>query len=192
MTRPFAAAFLLLLFAVTAQYARAQAAPPQHQHPHEHSVAAASSEPGAVEAAHHAILEQERAAIERGEGFGAAMVADRNGYPGPKHVLDLKAELKLTPEQQAAIEELFAEMHEQALAQGKEALQAEARLDQMFAQGRPDAELREQVDRIASLRARLRWVHLSAHLAARKLLSAEQLETYRHLRPADHAMAPEA
>ena len=192
MTHRFAPTFLLVLFALTAQSARAQAAPSPHQHAHEHSMAAASSEPGAVEAAHHAFLEQERAAIERGEGFGAAMVADRNGYPGPKHLLDLKAELKLTPEQQAAIEELFAEMHEQALAQGKEALQAEARLDQMFAQGCLDAELREQVDRIASLRARLRWIHLSAHLAARKLLSAEQLEAYRHLRHAGHAMAPAA
>lgn len=190
MTRRFAAAFLLVLFAVTAQSVRAQAPPPQPQH--QHSPAGVGSQPGAAEAAHHAFLEQERIAIARGEGFGMARVADRNGYPGPKHVLELKAELKLTPEQQSAIEGLFARMHEQALSHGKEVLQAEARLDQMFAEGRPEAELREQVERIAALRARLRWVHLSAHLAARGLLTPGQLVAYRHLRRSSHTAAPAA
>src|SRR2546429_4746826 len=41
-----------------------------------------------------------------------AMVADRNGYPGPKHVLELTAELQLTPEQQTAMEKLFARSEE--------------------------------------------------------------------------------
>ncbi len=187
MRRRFAAAFLLVLFAVTAQLARAQAAPPLHHH--QHDISSAASQSGAAEAAHHAFLEQERAAIERGEGFGMAMVADRNGYPGPKHILELKAQLKLTAQQQSAIEGLFMQMHEQALSQGKEVLQAEARLDQMFAEGRPETELQEQVARIASLRARLRWVHLSAHLAARSLLTPEQLAAYQRLR---HAMPPPA
>ncbi len=142
--------------------------------------------PGVAEASHHACLDQERAALERGEGFGMALVADRNGYPGPKHVLDLKTELRLAPEQQAAMEELLARMKQQALARGKEVLVAEARLDELFAQGRPDTELREQSFRVASLRAELRWVHLSAHLAARKLLTPEQLAAYQRLRHAAH------
>ncbi len=183
MRRRFAAALLLALFVVTAQLARAQAALPQHQH--QHDMSGASAQPGAAEATHHAFLEQERTAIERGEGFGMGMVADRNGYPGPRHVLDLQAKLNLTAEQQAAMQRLFAEMHAQALSRGKEVLQAEARLDQMFAEGRPEAELHDQVARIASLRARLRWAHLSAHLAARSLLTPEQLAAYQRLR---HAM----
>ncbi|HEV8385427.1 MAG TPA: hypothetical protein VGQ11_11205, partial [Candidatus Acidoferrales bacterium] len=48
-----------------------------------------------VVADHHAFLQAEREAIERGEGFGMALAADKNGYPGPKHVLDMKKELKL-------------------------------------------------------------------------------------------------
>ena len=147
----------------------------QHQHP-------PAAPRGSAEAGHHACLDEERAALERGEGLGMALVADRNGYPGPKHVLDLKAELKLTPEQQAAIEELFARMKRRVLARGKEVLAAEARLNEMFAQGRPEAELREQSFRVASLRAELRWVHLSAHLAARKVLTPEQLAAYQQLR----------
>ena len=133
-------------------------------------------------AAHHAFLEQERAAIERGEGFGMALAADRSGYPGPKHILELKEQLKLTTEQQAAVEKLFAQMKEKAIARGKEVLLAEERLEKMFAEGRPEAELREESFRVASLRAELRWVHLAAHLAARKLLTLEQVMTYRHLR----------
>jgi len=137
---------------------------------------------GAAQAAHHEFLKQERAAIERGEGFGMALPADRSGYPGPKHILELKAQLKLTAEQQAAVENLFAAMKEKAIARGKEVLAAEERLEKLFAEGRPEAELREESYRVASLRAELRWVHLAAHLEAKKLLTAEQLMTYRHLR----------
>ena len=68
---------------------------PQASGPHKHTPAGAVA---AAEASHHACHEQERAALERGEGFGMALAADRNGYPGPRHVLELKAELKLTPE----------------------------------------------------------------------------------------------
>ncbi len=144
----------------------------------------------AAGAAHHACLDQERAALERGEGFGMALAADRNGYPGPRHLLELKAELKLTPEQQSAIEDLFRRMKQQALARGKEVLVAEQNLDAMFAGRRPEAELREQAFRAATLRAELRWVHLSAHLAAQKLLSPEQLAAYQHLRYGHHPAAP--
>lgn len=142
---------------------------------HQHS-------PGPAEASHHSCLDQERAALERGEGFGMALVADRNGYPGPRHVLGLKTELRLAPEQQAAVEQLFARMKQKALARGREVLVAEARLDEMFARGRPEAELREQSFRVASLRAELRWAHLSAHLATGKLLTPEQLAAYQRLR----------
>jgi len=137
---------------------------------------------GAAQAAHHEFLKQERAAIERGEGFGMALAADRSGYPGPKHILELKEQLKLTVEQQLAVEKLFAAMKEKAIARGKEVLLAEERLEKLFAEGRPEAELREESYRVASLRAELRWVHLAAHLEAKKLLTAEQLMTYRHLR----------
>lgn len=143
----------------------------------------------AAEAAHHAYLDQERAALERGEGFGMAMAADRNGFPGPRHVLELKAELKLTPEQQSAIEDLFRRMKQRALARGKDVLVAEQKLETLFAAKRPEAELREQAFRAATLRAELRWVHLSAHLAAQKLLSPEQLAAYQHLRHGRHPAA---
>lgn len=162
----------------------------QHPASSQHQHTAPPSQAGEAEAAHHSFLDQERSAIERGEGFGMAMVADRNGYPGPKHVLELKAELQLTAEQQTAMEKLFAQMKAQALARGKELLLAEVQLAQMFAEGRPEAELQQQTNRVASLRGELRWVHLSAHLAARKLLTLQQLATYQHFRYAAHSVAP--
>jgi len=156
---------------------------PQASNPHKHTPTDAPTKASpAVQASHHACLEQERAALERGEGFGMALAADRTGYPGPRHVLDLKNELKLTPQQEAAMEKLSMQMHEQAVKRGKEVLIAEERLEAMFAQDRPEAELREQAYRVATLRAELRWSHLSAHLAARKLLTPEQLAAYQQLR----------
>jgi len=163
---------LLLAGAVAAQHPHNQPAPPAPQE---------------KQLGHHACLELERAALERGEGFGMALAADRNAFPGPRHVLELKAQLKLTPEQQAAMEKLFARMQEQALARGREVQLAESRLEGMFQQNRPEAELREETYRIATLRAELRWVHLAAHLAARKLLTPEQIDAYQRLR---HASGP--
>ncbi len=68
------------------------------------SVAAAAQHlrttPGNAAEGHHACLDQERAALGRGEGFGMALAADHNSYPGPRHVLDLRNELKLSPAQQ--------------------------------------------------------------------------------------------
>jgi Spy/CpxP family protein refolding chaperone len=148
----------------------------QHQ---QHMKSAAAPQ---AEADHHAFLQAEREAIERGEGFGMALAADKNGYPGPKHVLDMKKELKLTAAQEAAMQKLMAQMKEKALAKGKDVLAAEKRLEELFAQGKSEDELREETYRVASLRAELRWVHLSTHLAARKILTPEQIAAYQHLR----------
>ncbi|HEV8384378.1 MAG TPA: hypothetical protein VGQ11_05855 [Candidatus Acidoferrales bacterium] len=135
-----------------------------------------------VVADHHAFLQAEREAIERGEGFGMALAADKNGYPGPKHVLDMKKELKLAASQEVAMQKLMERMKEKALAKGKDVLAAEQRLEELFAQGKSEDELREETYRVASLRAELRWVHLSTHIAARRILTAEQIAAYRQLR----------
>jgi len=166
-------AFLLLLVPLCGTAA-------QHEQ-HMKSPAAASETPQAM-AQHHAFLEAEREAIERGEGFGMALAADKNGYPGPKHVLDMKKELKLTPSQEAAMVKLMAEMKTKALAKGKDVLLAEKRLEELFAQGKSEDELREETYRVASLRAELRWVHLATHIAAKKLLTAQQIAAYQQMR----------
>jgi len=156
----------------TFEGARAGAEPQQTQSQH----------PAAEMRHHHSCLDEESASIERGEGFGMGMTADRAGYPGPRHVLDMAADLKLSSEQRAAMEKIFAAMHDKAIARGKELFESEARLEQMFRDGRPEADLREQAFRVDSIHAELRWIHLSAHLAAQKILTAEQIAQYRRLR----------
>ena len=167
------AGILLLLAAVCGLAA-------QHEQNMKHP-AADSPTPQAM-AQHHAFLEEERGAIERGEGFGMALAADKNGYPGPKHVLEMKKELRLTPAQEAAMHKLFADMQTKAQAKGKDVLLAEKRLEELFAQGKSEDELREETYRVASLRAELRWVHLATHLAARKILTAKQIAAYQQMR----------
>ena len=146
------------------------------------SAAPLAQEPVSAMQQHHSCLEEERASIERGEGFGMAMAADHAGYPGPRHVLELATELKLTAEQRSAMEKVYATMYEKAIARGKELFESEARLEQMFHEGRPEADLREQSFRVDSIHAELRWIHLSAHLAAQKILTADQIAVYTRLR----------
>jgi len=148
------------------------------------ALAARPQQPSTEMQHHHSCLEEERASIERGEGFGMAMPADHAGYPGPRHVLDMASDLRLTTEQRAGIEKLYAGMKDKALVRGKELFQAQERLEQMFRDGRPEADLREQSFRIDSIHAELRWIHLSAHLAAQKILTPEQIATYTRLRHA--------
>ena len=151
---------------------------------------AASPPTQAGQASHHACLEEERQAIERGQGFGMALVADRNGYPGPRHILDMKDELELSAEQVRNVERLFEKMHTRALALGKELLAKEGELDRLFADGVSDeAPVRRLLAEIAALRAELRWVHISAHLEARGVLTSEQRHAYHAARygPAGHA-----
>lgn len=126
-----------------------------------------------------ACLEEERQALERGQGFGMALVADRHGFPGPRHILELKTELGLTPEQEAQVRQLFDRMQTQAVAAGKKILDKEVELESLFVSGNPEeAAVRRLLAEIASRRADLRWVHLSAHLAAHELLTPEQLHQY--------------
>lgn len=162
----------------------------QHAQHTQQKQAAQSAPTATGEASHHAFLQMEREALEQGQGFGMALAADRSGYPGPKHILELKTQLKLTAEQEAAVNALMAAMKEKARPLGRQILEAEKQLEELFRAGRSEAELREETYRIATLRAQLRWVHLETHLAARKLLTAEQLAAYQRIRHgggAEHA-----
>jgi len=62
--------------------------------------------------------------------------------------------------------------------------EAQERLEQMFREGRTEADLREQSFRIDTIHAELRWIHLSAHLAAQKILTPAQIAEYSRLRHA--------
>lgn len=118
-----------------------------------------------------------------GRGAGMALPAELNGYPGPKHVLELAATLDLTPEQRRAAQAVFDEMQARAGALGREVLREEAALEKLFASGKAnDASLRAATGEAARLRGELRFLHLRYHLAMRDLLNQEQLARYRQAR----------
>ena len=114
-----------------------------------------------------------------GEGMGLAMAAELNGYPGPKHVLELQRELKLTSEQMGATMEVFDRMHSAAIALGGRIVEAERNLNRLFAQHEISREpLASATREIARLAGELRAVHLQAHLEMVGILSAQQRHAY--------------
>ncbi len=114
-----------------------------------------------------------------GRGMGLARAAELNGYPGPMHVLELASALRLTPAQRQQTEALFNTMQASAITAGKALIDAEQALDRDFATGSiTPAGLDESLQRIGALQARVRAVHLSAHLTQTAILTAEQVTEY--------------
>jgi Spy/CpxP family protein refolding chaperone len=130
-----------------------------------------------------ALSEAEQADLLAGKGMGLAKAGELNGYPGPRHVLDLAEELQLSPDQRAATQSLFDRMQVRASALGNEIVAAERELDSLFATRRIDQQrLTEATERIGVLNGQLRAVHLSAHLEQTKILTSAQVEGYAQLR----------
>lgn len=118
-----------------------------------------------------------------GKGMGYAKAAELNHYPGPRHVLDLAKELGLTQEQKARTQLLFDSMKARAVDLGKQLVEKEKELDRQFSNASiSDSELNRLVSDIGALQARIRYVHLSAHLNQKELLSKEQIQRYDQLR----------
>lgn len=118
-----------------------------------------------------------------GHGMGLARAAELNHYPGPRHVLELAAELRLTPEQRAKTQATFERMRSEAVRLGQSIVEKEKLLDAMFAKGDIDeGKLRAATKEIAELQGALRAAHLAAHLDMRRLLSPQQVKKYDELR----------
>lgn len=118
-----------------------------------------------------------------GRGAGYARTAELNNYPGPRHVLDLQRQLKLSPEQIEQIQLVFERMQAQAKDIGQKIVHREGQFSAAFANGTiSETELKSQTEDLALLYGQLRAVHLHAHLQIRPLLSAEQTAEYNTLR----------
>lgn len=132
------------------------------------------------------LSDREVAALRAGKGMGFAKLAELNGYPGPRHVLDLANELELTPGQRLRSEAIFEEMQAAAIALGHALVDAEANLDRAFADKSVDAaSLEARLLEIGEIRARLRLVHMKAHLEQAALLTEAQVQAYRSRRGYD-------
>lgn len=133
-----------------------------------------------------ALSAEEIASYLNGQGMGLAKAAELNSYPGPRHVLELAAALKLSAQQRARTQQIFDAMHTEAVRLGGLIIEGEKTLDAMFARREIDADkLRAATREIALLQGELRAAHLRAHLDMRALLTPEQIKNYDRLRGYD-------
>jgi LTXXQ motif family protein len=130
-----------------------------------------------------ALSSTEIADFEAGRGMGMAKAAELNHYPGPAHVIELRDRLRLSPQQRAAVEAIFARMSAAAKPLGAELVARERTLDAAFRTGEATpATVATATAEIGAVQGRLRAVHLAAHLETRALLSAQQIGLYEELR----------
>jgi Spy/CpxP family protein refolding chaperone len=166
----FAAAFLILVMAFGPEAAAQDAAKP------------ATTSQDATKASKPP-TPPDRESLLKGEGAGMGLYAEQHGYPGPKHVLDLREELKLTGKQKQAVEGIHAEMLQRAKELGKLIVKVEEELAESFKDRVPNEDtVEEAVEEIGRLRGRLRGVHLMAHVRTRAVLTPEQTAQYAKLR----------
>lgn len=124
-----------------------------------------------------------------GAGMGTALAAELNGYPGPRHVLDLQEELQLTDTQIEQVTHIYNDMSTSAVVLGKKIIAAETKLDSLFASRIiTDESLSREVASLGDLYGELRFVHLQAHLTTTAVLGSQQRQMYDVLRGySDHS-----
>ena len=126
---------------------------------------------------------EDLAELRRGGGWGLALPAELNGVPGPAHLLEMGDAIGLSAEQAAAIGAIEEAMRRDAMAAGARLIEAERALDAAFRDGVPNgAALRRRVEKAGAAQARLRLVHLAAHLAVAEVVSPEQAARYARMR----------
>ena len=121
--------------------------------------------------------------LRRGGGWGLAKPAELNGLPGPVHLLELKDRIPLSPDQIAKISAIYEDMRMRAISQGKRLIGLERQLETLFRNAPvSDTDLRALLAESAEVRGRLRYTHLSAHLAVSEFLTDTQVARYNALR----------
>lgn len=122
-----------------------------------------------------------------GEAFcGIAKLAELNGYPGPRHILDMAPELQLTDRQRMEIELIFQNMSNKAKSIGAAIIDIEQDMDRVFANKTiTEEKLKLMLDNSADLYGQLRFVHLSAYLDTVQILTIEQVQMYNMMRGYD-------
>lgn len=130
-----------------------------------------------------AISDEQLGDLKAGRGMGLALAAELNGYPGPKHVLELQKELKLTTAQRLRAQQLFDQMQAEAVPLGQKLIAAETDLDRLFSDRTiSPASLTATTATIGATQGQLRAVHLKYHLPMMDVLTPEQVRRYSELR----------
>jgi len=129
------------------------------------------------------LSQQEISGYLNGKGLGYAKAAELNQFPGPRHVLDLAKELNLSDAQVEQSQALFNVMKMQATTLGKAFVEKEHKLNEFFANSSIDTtKLEVLLTDLGLLEAKIRFVHLNAHLKQKALLTSQQVHLYDQLR----------
>ena len=80
-----------------------------------------------------ALSHEEISGSLQGKGMEMAKPAELNSYPGPRHTLEMAAEINLTADQIAALEAVEVRMSAEAKALGAQVVEEEQALDRLFA-----------------------------------------------------------
>ena len=129
------------------------------------------------------LSKQEVADYLSGKGLGFAKAAELNQFPGPSHVLELANELKLTAMQVTQTQDIFNNMKKQASLLGKQFIEMEHELDRSFSKATIDKpSLKKILADIGKLRTSIRYLHLSAHIEQKAILTEAQIKQYDKLR----------
>jgi hypothetical protein len=130
-----------------------------------------------------ALSAEQIADLKAGRGMSLALAAELNGYPGPRHVLELGDQLGLSDQQRADVQRLFDDMTAEAIPLGEKLIAQEAELDALFARRAVTAtNLGAATAAIGVIQAELRNTHLKYHLLTSGLLTAAQMQRYSELR----------
>jgi len=122
------------------------------------------------------VSEQEKEALLKGGGLGAGMIAMMNGYPGPKHVLEMGDELELTDAQRESIGTIYGKVKAESVELGTELVEKDEALAALFTSGSVSTKDVEKRSReIGELQGRLRAAHLNAHVQTHAELTPAQL-----------------
>jgi hypothetical protein len=155
------------------------------QHPqggHQKQVAPAQPYAGQDTRAVAMLSAEEVQGFLAGRGMGLARSGEVNGYPGPMHVLELREQLQLSPEQGAQVQSVFDVMKAKAVALGQRYVDAEKAVDVAFKANAPASEIEARVTVANRLLGEIRMAHLEAHLAVTPVLSLAQRTKYAELR----------
>ncbi len=121
---------------------------------------------------------QEKEALLKGAGLGAGMIAMMNGYPGPKHVLEMGDELELTAAQRESIGTIYGKVKAESVKYGTELVEKDEELAALFTSGSVSTDKVEKLSRdIGELQGRVRAAHLNAHVETFEALTPAQRET---------------
>ncbi|WP_052954998.1 periplasmic heavy metal sensor [Microvirga vignae] len=130
-----------------------------------------------------ALSDEQIADLRAGRGIGYALTAELNGYPGPRHVLELAGQLGLTEAQRRRMQELFDAMKAETIPIGERLIAQETALDREFSRRTvTTASITTAAAAIGAAQAELRAAHLRYHLAAVGIMTPEQVRRYGELR----------